>query len=128
MCQLKEIIFLLCFLPCLAFAQGLSNDDIAPMHETYKANQARFKRDYVGKSFKAKLPLSRITESLINKGSYRISLGNSSIFSDVDCVVSDKPNVDKVMDWNTGDLITVSGRVTDHVVGSIILEPCQVSR
>ena len=126
--MLKKIHFLVYLMPCFAFAQALSNSDINRMHETYEANQARFKRDYVGKTLNANLPLSRVTETLFNKNSYRISLGNRRIFSDVDCVVSDKPTVDKIMNWNKGDLITVSGRVSDHVMGSIILEPCEVSR
>jgi len=126
--MLKKNLFLVFLMPCFAFAQALSNSDIAPMHETYDANQARFKRDYVGKTLKANLPMSQVTESIFNKNSYRISLGNRSLLSDVDCVVSDKPTIDKIMNWNKGDLITVSGRVSDHVMGSIILEPCQVSR
>jgi hypothetical protein len=37
----------------------LGLDDIARIHSTYKANQARFIRDFVGKTFSARMPIGR---------------------------------------------------------------------
>jgi hypothetical protein len=125
----KVMLALLTTASAPAFAQALSASDLPQMHSTYSNNQARFKRDYVDKTLTARLPIHSITEEMFAKGSYRVGLGNVSGFSaDVDCVVSDKPTIDKVMDWNKGDVVTVSGRVSDRVMGSIILRPCQVNR
>jgi hypothetical protein len=41
---------------------SLGLDDIARIHSTYKANQARFVRDFVGKTFSARMPLGDIKE------------------------------------------------------------------
>ena len=112
-----------------AFGQTLTNNDMGKMHQTYEANQARFKRDYVGKVFTARLPLFSVTEDMFFKNSYRIGLGNMSSFtSEVDCVVSDRATVEKIMNWDKGNMITITGTVSDHIMGSIILEKCQVSR
>jgi len=123
-------LFWLIFITCgTALGQTLTNNDVGKMHQTYEANQARFKRDYVGKIFTARLPLFSVTEDMFFKNSYRIGLGNLSSFtSEVDCLVSDRATVDKIMNWDKGNMITITGTVSDHIMGSIILEKCQVSR
>ena len=48
-------LFWLIFITCgTALGQTLTNNDVGKMHQTYEANQARFKRDYVGKIFTAR--------------------------------------------------------------------------
>jgi hypothetical protein len=62
---------------------ALNSNDLKQMHETYAANQARFAHDFVGKTFAASMLVSNITENLLNKGSYLVTLGlmNPLIFA-----------------------------------------------
>ena len=61
---------------------ALNSNDLKQMHETYAANQARFAHDFVGKTFAASMLVSNITENLLNRGSYLVTLGSNS---DVSC-------------------------------------------
>jgi hypothetical protein len=109
-----------------AMAQSLGNGDLKKMHDTYDANQARFMRDYVGKQFSATMPLHGVRENPFIRGRFAISFGSGRFSSDVDCNTSDKSIIDRVVDMNKGDQITVSGTIKDHVMGSVILEDCEV--
>ncbi|HEY8007133.1 MAG TPA: hypothetical protein VIE66_10145 [Methylocella sp.] len=100
----------------------LNINDIERLHETYNANQARFAHDFVGKTFTAPLLVSKITENLLSRGSYLVSLGSNS---DVSC--SDV-TVDEALAFNKDDTVTVSGTIYDHTFGIINLNHCVFSR
>jgi hypothetical protein len=100
----------------------LNSNDIERLHETYNANQARFAHDFVGKTFTAPLLVSKITENLLSRGSYLVSLGSNS---DVSC--SDV-TVDEALAFNKDDTVTVSGTIYDHTFGIINLNHCVFSR
>lgn len=115
-----------------AFVQSqaaLSANDLAPMHKTYDANEARFMRDYRGRRFAARLPIHKVTEHVIERGTYVVGFGNGgSFFSDVSCWVKDQNLLRMVTDLNKGDLVEVSGSVTDHFMGSVTLDSCSISK
>lgn len=104
---------------------ALNASNLDEMHATYKQNQARFSRDYVGKTFAAKMVVRTVVENLIVRGTFRVSFGPS--FSGVDCSVSDKEAIDFATNLNAGDIVLVSGTVSDLVFGDVQLSPCQMS-
>jgi hypothetical protein len=106
-------------------ASDLSASNLPEMKATYKQNQARFSRDYVGKTFSARMEVRSVVESLFSKGSFRVSFGAG--FGGVDCVVSDKTTIDFVTNLNAGDSIFISGTVSDIVFGDVQLSPCKLS-
>ena len=105
----------------------LGSDDIESMVQTYRKNQARFKRDYVGQVFKAKLPLFSISENTFMEGHWTIELGDGIFSGDVKCKTSNPADVDVIADWNKGDVISVSGEVADVSMGSIELGNCNLA-
>lgn len=105
----------------------LDEEDIEPMHSTYKKNQARFFRDYKGKTFIGTMKLDSVSESIMEKGTYIISFG-SGFMSDIDCRVKDKQTIDFLTDMDKGDRLKVSGVVEDHAIGSIALLNCAISK
>lgn len=110
--------------PAISSAESLGIGDLESMHSTYKANQIRFKRDYVGKSFVGRIAFRTVRESMFNDGEYTVEFGNGGFTSDVDCKVSDPSVIDKIVEWNKGDVINVSGVVADSLMGSIQLSGC----
>jgi hypothetical protein len=105
----------------------LGLDDIARIHSTYKVNQARFIRDFVGKTFSARMPLGDITESLMSKGSFHVSFGGNTWGGDVQCKFSDQSDVARITEMNKGDIVNIRGVIEDHSFGSIDLEDCSIS-
>ncbi len=45
---------------------GLGAPDIQPIINTYRENEIRFKRDYVGKQFSAVLPFFKVSEGFLS--------------------------------------------------------------
>jgi hypothetical protein len=105
----------------------LGLDDIARIHSTYKANQARFIRDFVGKTFSARMPLGDITENLMFKGSFNVSFGGNTWGGDVQCKFSDQSDVARITEMNKGDIVKIRGVIEDHSFGTIDLEECSIS-
>src|SRR3984893_7491364 len=106
-----------------AFADTvLNSSDLQPMHETYAANQARFAHDYVGKTFAASMLVSNITENLLNRGNYLVTLGGSS---GVSC---SGVTGDEALAFNKEDTVNVSGVIGDHTLGVVNLSHCVFSR
>jgi len=101
---------------------ALNSNDLQQMHETYTANQARFAHDYVGKTFAASLLVSNITENLLNRGSYFVTLGSNS---DISC---SGVTGDEALAFNKEDTVNVSGVIYDHTFGVINLNHCVFSR
>jgi hypothetical protein len=105
----------------------LSESDIPAMNDDFSKNEIRFGRNYVGRPFRGTLPLYSISEDLFTKGAYKVSFGDHT--SGVDCVVSDKSNLDYITKLNSGDSVTVSGRVDSHAMGfDVKLSQCEFAR
>jgi hypothetical protein len=114
-------------LPPDANSTPLSESDIPAMNDEFSKNEIRFGRNYVGRPFHGTLPLYSISEELFTKGAYKVSFGNHT--SGVDCVVSDKNNLDYVTKLNSGDNVTISGRVESHAIGfDVKLSQCEFAR
>ena len=108
-----------------SYAENLGQQDHTSMHETYKANQIRFKRDYVGRQFVGRIPFRTVRENVFDKGKYTVEFGTGGFTSDLDCKISDPAVIDRIVEWNKGDMVTVSGIVQDSMMGSIQLSACK---
>jgi hypothetical protein len=105
----------------------LSDSDIPAMNDEFSKNEIRFGRNYIGRPFHGTLPLYSISEDLFSKGAYKVSFGDHA--SGVDCVVSDKNNLDYITKLNAGDNVTISGRVDSHAIGfDVKLSQCEFAR
>ena len=105
----------------------LSESDIPAMNDDFSKNEIRFGRNYVGRPFHGTLPLYSISEEMFTKGAYSVSFGDHT--SGVDCVVSDKNNLDYITKLNSGDNVTISGRVDSHAIGlDVKLSQCEFAR
>jgi hypothetical protein len=114
-------------LPPDANSTPLSESDIPAMNDEFSKNEIRFGRNYVGPPFHGTLPLYSISEELFTKGAYKVSFGDHT--SGIDCVVSDKNNLDYITKINSGDNVTISGRVDSHAIGfDVQLSQCEFAR
>lgn len=111
-----------------ARAQSLGEGDMKKIAGTYEENEMRFKRDFAGKSFSAVLPFRNATENIFFKGQYDVGFGKGNFLADVDCTVSSVADIDRISDWNKGDMISVTGRISDVTMGVIQLKPCQMTK
>ena len=108
-----------------AAAEPLGMQHLTSMHETYKANQIRFKRDFVGRQFSGRIAFRTVRESIFDDGEYTVEFGTGGFTSDIDCKISDPSVIDRIVEWNKGDMVTVSGVVRDSLMGSIQLSECR---
>jgi hypothetical protein len=112
----------------VAATKTLGADSLPKIVDTYRQNEARFKRDYQGKQFESNLPFRSARESMFFADQYMVGFGTGGFTSDVDCVVSDKAVMNRIVDWNKGDRVKVSGIVKDVTMGSVQLDACSLSK
>jgi hypothetical protein len=105
--------------------QSFGAKDIATITKTSWSNEMRFKRDYKDKPFQAALPVNRISENFLLKDRYTATFGKNIIGNNVTCYVSDKPTIELMMDWDEGQMVTVSGTIDDTILGDIELKDCK---
>jgi uncharacterized protein len=106
----------------------LTGADLSRIVSTYRENEMRFKRDFLGRSFSDTLPFLKTTEKIFSKDVYRVSLGGGNISGDVDCTVSSPADIAVISNWNKGDNIVVDGVIKDVTLGSVQLEPCHLRK
>ena len=70
-----------------AHADDLGLADLSRIHSTYENNQARFFRDFGGKRFSSKMPVAKIVENPISRGTFAVYFGEGG--GDVECEFSD---------------------------------------
>ena len=107
-------------------AADLGPSDIQKAIETYKANELRFTRDYVGKSIEFTWVLNKVSSQLFGNG-YRVSFGKGGFSGGVDCIISDQTMLDTIVEWNRGQRVNVYGVVKDVTVGDLQLKQCKVT-
>jgi hypothetical protein len=71
-----------------ARADDLGSADLSRIHSTYEENQARFFRDFGGKRFSAKMPVAKIVENQIFRGTFAVYFGESELNGEVECEFS----------------------------------------
>jgi TPR repeat protein len=106
----------------------LGGDDLPNVVSTYRENEMRFKRDFLGKKFSDVLPFLKATEKLFSKDDYRVSFGTGKVLGDLDCTVASPAEISEIANWNKGDKIHVEGIVKDVTMGSVHLDPCSLSK
>ena len=108
---------------------SMVNAAVAPKFQVQQkksVSQARFIRDFVGKTFSARLPLGSITE-FMSKGSFHVDFGGNGWGGDVRCKFSDQSDVAKITEMNKGDMVNIRGVIDDHSFGTIDLRECSVN-
>ena len=95
---------------------GFTQTDISTMITTYKQNEARFRHEYVGRLFSARMRLSRVSENVIGETT-RVDFGS------VYCNLPRGSNR-AIIDWNKGDEIEMTGIIKDIWFRSVELERC----
>jgi hypothetical protein len=104
----------------------LRGRELPKVISAYRESVMRFKTDFLGKPFFDVLPFLGGKKSA--EGDYRIGFGTDSAQSDLDCKVTSPAEISKIATWNKGDEIHVAGLVKDVANGSVILDPCALSK
>jgi hypothetical protein len=104
----------------------LRGRELPKVVSTYRESVVRFRSDFLGKPFFDVLQFLGAKKS--PEGNYRIGFGTGSDQSDLDCKVTSPAEISKIANWNKGDEIHVAGLVKDVANGSVILDPCALSK
>lgn len=103
-------------------AQNLTDADLETMRSTYDKNQARFVRDFAGKTFQASLQVESITRSRTVKNRFDLTLERG-----ISCGTDDPKIVSFITNLNKGDRVRVKGIIDDIVNGNVELAKCELS-
>jgi hypothetical protein len=107
-----------------ATSADLGAADLPRVHAEYKANQARWAREFLDKTFAATMPIGGISNVFGNDSFMVTFMENSSDWMPgVAC--HDAPTSDFLISKNKGDSIFFRGVVKDHSVGSLDLRDCE---
>jgi hypothetical protein len=107
-----------------AAAADLGVADLPRVHTEYKANQARWTREFLDKTFAATMTLEGVSNVFGNDKFLVSFLENPSDWMPgVQC--SDVSPSDFLISKNKGDSIFVRGVVKDHSFGSLDLRDCE---
>lgn len=52
------------------------------------------------------------------------TFGNNTFSGNVICHVKDRPTIDQMMDWDKGQMVTVSGSIDHTTLGDLVLNNC----
>ena len=108
----------------IAEASDLGVSDLPRIHAEYKANQARWAREFLDKTFAATMTLGGVS-NVFGNDNFMVSFleSPSDWWPGVAC--SEAPASDFLISKNKGDTIFVRGVVKDHSVGSLDLRDCE---
>ena len=107
-----------------AAAADLGVADLPRVHAEYKANQARWAREFLDKTFAATMTLEDVSNVFSNDKFLVSFLENpSNSWPGVQC--RDAPPSDFLISKNKGDSIFFRGVVADHSIGSLDLRDCE---
>jgi predicted metalloprotease len=107
-------------------AHTFTKNDIAKIVDTSRSNEIRFNRDYRGKIFSDALPFKSASERWFS-GGYRVGFGSKGLSGGgVDYEISDPKVLNEVVEWNTGLMVSVTGRLKSTSMGDLQLENCEL--
>jgi hypothetical protein len=111
-------------IPGAAQAADLGVADLPRVHSEYKANQARWAREFLDKTFAATMTLEGVSNVFGNDEFLVSFLENPTDWmAGVQC--RDVPPSDFLINKNKGDPIFLRGVVKDHSFGSLDLRDCE---
>ncbi len=106
-----------------AGSQELAASDIVRIIETYYENESKFKRDYVGKTLMATMFFDNVGGAAFG-GGYFVGFDGISGSAGLTCRFSETlPN--KVIDWDAGKSVSLTGVVYDVVLSTLYLKRCR---
>jgi hypothetical protein len=108
----------------VAEAADLGVADLPRIHAEYKANQARWAREFLDKTFAATLTLDGVSNVFSNEDFYVTFLESpSESWPGVAC--RNAPASDFLVSKNKGESIFFRGVVKDHSIGTLDLRDCE---
>jgi hypothetical protein len=121
-----KIILLLAsvLLTTAAASADLGVADLPRIHSVYKANQARWAREFLDKTFAATMPIGGIS-NVFGNDSFMVTFMENSPDWMPGVACHDAPASDFLISKNKGDSIFFRGVVKDHSVGSLDLRDCE---
>ena len=107
-----------------AEAADLGLADLPRIHAEYKANQARWAREFLDKTFAGTMTIGGISNALGND-SFMVSFMESPSDWTPGVACHDAPASDFLISKNKGDSVFFRGVVKDHSLGSLDLRDCE---
>jgi hypothetical protein len=97
--------------------------DLSHIVADSRGNELRFNRDFKDRTFDGVVAFKSVaTASLFSSTKYRVSFGE--IRNGVDCTVSDKATLDRIIDWQNGRPVHVKGTINTTLMGDVQLDDC----
>ena len=108
----------------VAEASDLGVADLPRIHAEYKANQARWAREFLDKTFAATMTLGGVS-NVFGNDTFMVSFLESPTNSWPGVACSEAPPSDFLISKNKGDSIFFRGVVKDHSIGTLDLRDCE---
>ena len=110
----------------LAFSPAVHAADFGPSDlgkivDTARHQEARFNRDYKGKTFAATGQVKSISEGWF--GSYNVAVSVAG--NEVNCWI--KTDAKDLADMDTGKRVQINGEIRDTVFGDLQVDDCRVN-
>jgi hypothetical protein len=105
-------------------AADLGSSDLPRIHAEYKANQARWAREFLDKSFAATMTIGGIS-NVFGNDSFMVTFMEAPTDWMPGVACHDAPASNFLIGKNKGDSIFFRGVVKDHSVGSLDLRDCE---
>ena len=96
--------------------------DLSHIVADSRGNELRFNRDFKGRSFDGVLAFRSVEAALFSSTRYRVGFGK--IMDGVDCSVTDKATLDRIIDWQSGRPVRVNGIIHTTLMGDVQLDDC----
>jgi hypothetical protein len=97
--------------------------DLSHIVADSRGNELRFNRDFKDRTFDGVVAFKSVAAaSLFSSTKYRVSFGE--IRNGVDCTVSDKATLDRIIDWQNGRPVHVKGTINTTLMGDVQLDDC----
>ena len=106
-----------------AQAADLGIADLPRVHAEYKANQARWAREFLDKTFAATMTLGSVS-NVFGNDKFSVSFMETPSDWTPGVTCEDVPPSDFLISKNKGDSIFFRGFVKDHSIGSLDLHDC----
>lgn len=103
----------------------LGAEDIEVMEDVWHDNKLRFEREYVGRTFRDRMPFFEVGEAFLQDGVYSVQFGDNMMFGDIKCYVRSASVLERISYWEKGRSVVVTGVVAENEGFSFRLDGCR---
>jgi len=102
---------------------AFGNNDIDRIAKTASENEARFQRDYKGKTLAFYGFFDSLQDGFFGAKQLAVNVGDTAVHC-----YGDSGLAKKAIDWNSGDKLFVQGKIRDTIMGVLQIDNCDATK